>query len=563
MTDTPRTRTGGQLVVDSLLAHGVDTVFCVPGESYLEVMDALYDVPDRIRLITCRHEHGASNMAEAYGKLTGRPGICIVTRGPGACNAAIGVHTAFQDSSPMVLLVGQVPRPFTGRESFQEVDYRRMFGPLAKWVDQVESASEMPELMAQAVLAARGGRPGPAVLALPQDVLKERGRVNNCPTYPVKNTEPDPAAMERLRDLLAGARRPVVLVGGGGWTGKGRADMVAFAEKYNLPVCCSFRRHDIFENTHPCFAGHMGIGPDPDLVRRIKDADLLLVIGARLGEMTSQGYTLIDEPEPRQTLVHVHSDAAELGRVFKPALAIHAHPDAFAAAAAGLAPAEGDWADWTRDAHRAHQADNTPPAYGGALDLGQAMAGLRERIAEQAVITVDAGNYSGWPQRFLSFGPGRRLLGPTSGAMGYSVPAAIAAKIVEPERQAIATVGDGSFGMTGQELATAVKYGLDPIILVFNNAMYGTIRAHQEKAHPGRVIGTDLGNPDFAQLARAYGAHGETVEKTEDFLPAFDRAVASGKAAVLDLRMDPNLISTRATITGLREAAGVAAERKA
>jgi acetolactate synthase-1/2/3 large subunit len=494
-------------------------------------------------------------MAEAYGKLTGRPGVCMVTRGPGACNAAIGVHTAFQDSTAMILLIGQVPRPFTGRESFQEVDYRQMFGPLAKWADQVESASDMPELMAQAFLAARQGRPGPAVLALPQDVLKEQGKAGNFPTYPVAETEPDPAAMEQLRGLLAGARRPMMLVGGGGWTGKGRADIIAFAEKNNLPVCCSFRRNDIFENAHPCFAGHMGIGPDPDLLQRVKDADLLLVVGARLGEMTSQGYTLIDEPEPKQTLIHVHSDPAELGRVFKPALAIHARPDAFAAAADRLEPVQAAWADWTRDAHRAYQADNTPSSYGGALDLGQAMLDLRKRLAEDAVVTVDAGNYSGWPQRFLTFGPGRRLLGPTSGAMGYSVPAAIAAKIAEPKRQAIATVGDGSFGMTGQELATAVKYGLDPIILVFNNAMYGTIRAHQEKAHPFRVIGTDLGNPDFAALARAYGAHGETVEKTEDFLPAFDRAVASGKAAVLDLRMDPNLVSTRFTIETLRQAA--------
>jgi acetolactate synthase-1/2/3 large subunit len=556
MADSANTSTGGHLVARALHRHGVDTVFCVPGESYLDVMDGLYDLADDIALVSCRHENGAANMAEAYGKLTGRPGVCMVTRGPGACNASIGVHTAFQDSTPMVLLVGQVQRPHLGREAFQEVDYRRMFGALAKWVTQVDDPGRIPEVMAQAFQTALSGRPGPVVVALPEDMLRESSGAADAGPYDIEAAHPDPGAMERLHHILGDAQRPVVIIGGGGWTDAARSDIVAFAEVNGLPVCCSFRRHDLFDNNHPGFIGELGIAPGPALLRHIAEADVLLVVGARLGEMTTQGYTLIDVPRPRQAFVHVHPSADELGRVFEPSLAIHAGIPEFARAAAALARVDGSrWHDWTSAARAAYEENASPADYGGDLDLGRVMAVLQERLPGNAIVTVDAGNFSGWVQRFLTFGNGRRLLGSTAGAMGYGVPAAVAAKIADPERTVVACVGDGGFGMTGQELATAVMAGVDPVILVFNNAMYGTIRMHQERHFSGRVIGTDLANPDFAALARAFGAHGEAVERTGDFAPALERALKSGTAALIELRMDPDVISTRTTLTAIREAA--------
>ena len=549
-------RTGGRLIADALGVHGVTTVFCVPGESYLEIMDALYDVSGDIALISCRHEHGAANMAEAYAKLTGRPGVCMVTRGPGACNASIGAHTAFQDSTPMVLLVGQVRRDHMGREAFQEVDYRHMYAPLAKSVTQVERAEQLPEVMARAFRTAVSGRPGPVVLALPEDMLSEAADVADGAAYRTVRAHPDPADLERLRRRLAGAERPVMIVGGGGWTDEARDGILAFAEAHGLPTCCSFRRHDLFDNTHACFVGELGLGPNPALVKRVKEADVLLVVGARLGEMTTQGYTIVEAPTPRQSLIHVHASAEELGRVFEPALAIQSGMAEFVEAARALAAVDGTrWREWAAGARRDYEDNRRPPAFDGALDLGRVMTELNERLSPDAIVTVDAGNFSGWAQRYLAFGGGRRFLGATSGAMGYGVPAAVAAKIARPERMVVACVGDGGFGMTGQELLTAVLYGVDPVILVFNNAMYGTIRMHQERDHPGRVIGTDLASPDFAALAVAYGAHGETVERTEDFAPAFERALGSGKAAVIELRMDPDVINTRTTLTALRERA--------
>ncbi len=549
-------RTGGRLIADALRVHGVETVFCVPGESYLEIMDALYDLSNEIALISCRHEHGAANMAEAYGKLTGRPGVCMVTRGPGACNASIGAHTAFQDSTPMVLLVGQVRRGHMGREAFQEVEFRHMYAPLAKWVTQVERAEQLPEAMARAFRTAVSGRPGPVVLALPEDMLSEAADVADGAAYRCVRAHPDPADLERLRRLLAGAERPVMIVGGGGWTDEARDGILAFAEAHGLPTCCSFRRHDLFDNTHACFVGELGLGPNPALVKRVKEADVLLVVGARLGEMTTQGYTIVEAPTPRQTLIHVHASAEELGRVFEPALAIQSGMAEFVEAARALTAVDGTrWRDWAAEARRDYEDSRRPPAFDGALDLGRVMTELGERLSPDAIVTVDAGNFSGWVQRYLAFGGGRRFLGPTSGAMGYGVPAAVAAKIAWPGRMVVGCVGDGGFGMTGQELLTAVLYGVNPVILVFNNAMYGTIRMHQERDHPGRVIGTDLASPDFAALAVAYGAHGETVARTEDFAPAFERALGSGKAALIELRMDPDVINTRTTLTALRERA--------
>ncbi len=546
--------TGGEAVARSLRRHGVEVVFCVPGESYLDILDALYDLGDEITVVQCRHEHGAANMAEAYGKLTGKAGVCLVTRGPGACNATIGIHTAFQDSTPLVLLIGQVARPHLGREAFQEVDYRKMFAPLAKEADQVDRADEIPEMMNRAFHTALSGRPGPVVLAFPEDILGEEISSSDPEPLEITPFRPDPASMERLGDMLNEAVRPVMMVGGGGWTARAREDIAAFAGAFDLPVCCSFRRHDLFDNRDPNFIGEMGIGPNPALPERVKEADLLVCVGARLGEMTTQGYTLLEGAQGLK-LVHVYADKVELGRVYPPDLAIHSGMAEFSFAARNLKPKnKGRWQDWALAARRDYEEGRVPPDFEGELDLSAVMAWLDTRLPNDAVVTVAAGNFSGWPQRYLSFGPARRLLGPTSGAMGYGVPAAVAAKCADPGRTVLCCVGDGGFGMTGQEIATAVLMGLAPLILVFNNAMYGTIRMHQERRYPGRVVGTGLANPDFAELARSYGAHGERVIRTEDFAPAFERALASGKAALIELTMDPDVITTRTTLSAIRAA---------
>lgn len=541
------------MVVDALRAYGIEAAFCVPGESYLPILDALYDFQREIRVITCRHEHGAAVMAEAYGKLTGRPGVCMVTRGPGACNSSIGVHTAFQDSTPMILLVGQVGRPFLGREAFQEVDFVRMFGPVAKDVIQVETVDALAEAMAASYRTALGGRPGPVVLALPEDVLSDTTKAVTAEIPEPERAKPDPGSMARLHRVLHDARRPLMLVGGGGWTDQARADIAAFASANTLPACCAFRRHDILDNDHPGFVGELGIAPNPELAARVKEADLLLTVGTRLGEIVTQGYTLIDRGNPHQALVHVHADTAELGRVFEPDIAISSGMAEFAAAARALTPVDGRrWSEWAASLRKSYEHDTAIPRVEGDLDLGQVMADLRRRLPADAIVTVDAGNFSGWPQRFLRFGAGRRLLGATNGAMGYGVPAAVAAKVHNPERAVVACVGDGGFGMTGQELATAAHHGVAPIVLVFNNAIYGTIRMHQERAYPGRVVGTDLTNPDFAALARAYGAHGETVARTDEFAPALDRSLAAGTAAVIELRYDAEIIGTRTRLSRIR-----------
>ena len=552
---TATSRNGGQSIVESLMAHGADRVFCVPGESHLEVLDALHDVSGDIGVVTCRHERGAANMAEAHAKLTGRPGICLVTRGPGACNASIGVHTAFQDSTPMILLIGQVSRPHLGREAFQEVDYRQMFAPLAKWVDQIEEPGQASDLMARAFQTALSGRPGPVVLSLPEDMLGETSEAEPEPPRQVLRAAPAPEDMEKLRGLLAEAQRPVMMIGGGGWDDGARAGIAAFAGAGGLPTCCSFRRHDLLDNACANFVGEVGVIPNPSLIARINESDLLMVVGARLGELTTQGYTLIEAPEPIQKLVHVHADARELGRVFRPALAIHSGMAQFTDAAAEMVVDGSRWRHWAEDARRDFEDDTVPGSYDGDLDMGRVMGLLNERLGKDAIVSVDGGNFNTWPQRFLDYGGGRRLLGPTSGAMGYAVPAAVAAGITEPDRMAVAFVGDGAFGMTGQEIATAVLYGARPLVLVGNNRMYGTIRMHQERHHAGRVVGTDLGELDFSGLARAYGAHGETVDKTDEFAPALERAMASGKAAVIELRVDPDLINTRTTLTAIRRAA--------
>jgi acetolactate synthase-1/2/3 large subunit len=549
---------GGQLVVAALRAHRVDMAFSVAGESYLEVLDALFDAPE-IRLVTCRQEGGAAFMAEAYGKLTGKPGVLLVTRGPGACNASIGIHTAFQDSTPMVVLVGQVARHQIDREAFQEVDFRKMFAPLAKWVAQIDMAERVPELINQAFQVATSGRPGPVVLALPEDMLRDHSAAAVVGPYRAVHAHPGSADLAELHRLLAAAERPIMLVGGGGWDDRACHDITSFAEANQLPVCCSFRRQDIVDNRSPSFVGDLGTGASAALVARIKEADLLLAVGARIGEITSQSYSLMGIPDPGKVLVHVHAGAEELGRVFRPSLPIQSGMPEFAAAAAALPPVPAPaprWSDWRAAVRSEYEAGLVPAtAAGAALDLGKVMTWLREHLPEDAIVTSDAGNFSGWPNRFLQYRRPGRQLGPTSGAMGYGVPAAVAAKFVHPDRLVVGFCGDGGFMMTGQEIATSVLEGVGPIILVFNNAMYGTIRMHQERRFPGRVVGTTLKNPDFLGLARAYGVFGASVARTEEFAPAFEEAVAGKGPAIIELKVDPDMITTRTTLSEIRREA--------
>jgi acetolactate synthase-1/2/3 large subunit len=546
---------GGQLVVAALRAHRVDMAFSVAGESYLEVLDALFDAP-QIRLVTCRQEGGAAFMAEAYGKLTGKPGVLLVTRGPGACNASIGIHTAFQDSTPMVVLVGQVARHQIDREAFQEVDFRKMFAPLAKWVAQIDLAERVPELINQAFQVATSGRPGPVVLALPEDMLRDCRMAPVVGPYRPVRAHPGATDLAELGRLLGAAERPMMLVGGSGWSDDACRDITRFAEVNNLPVCCSFRRQDIVDNRLPYFAGDLGTGASPSLVARVKEADLLLAVGARIGEITSQSYSLLGIPEPGKVLVHVHASAEELGRVFRPSLAIQSGIPEFAAAVATLAPvAAPRWSSWREAVRAEYEAGLIPPPSRGPLDLGEIMRWLRDRLPDDAIVTSDAGNFSGWPNRFLQYRRPGRQLGPTSGAMGYGVPAAVAAKLVHPDRLVVGFCGDGGFMMTGQELATAMLEGTGPIILVFNNSMYGTIRMHQERRFPGRVIGTVLRSPDFLALAQAYDVFGASITSTADFPPAFEEAASSRRAAIIELRMDPEMITTRTTLSEIRRQA--------
>jgi acetolactate synthase-1/2/3 large subunit len=546
-------RTGGQLIVDGLLAQGVEMVYAVAGESYLEVLDALVDAP-QIRVITCRQEGGAAFMAEAYGKLTGRPAVLMVTRGPGASNAAIGIHTAYQDSTPLIVLVGQVSRLQLEREAFQEVDYRRFFSEMSKWAAQIDVAARIPEYLSHAFHVATSGRPGPVVLALPEDMLRE---VVAAPAVAGRHrptvASPAPDDVDALRDLLARAERPMVLVGGAGWSDGAAADIAAFAGQNDLPVCCSFRRQDIVDNRLPVFVGDLGTGASPALVKKVQEADLLLVVNARVGEITSQSYAVMSIPEPGCTLVHIHASAEEIGRVYRPTLGIQSGPAAAAAALRQMEPISNPrWAGWRAECRAAYEANLVPPVSSAPFDPGAAMVWLRDVLPDDAVLTTDAGNFSGWPQRFLQYRRPGRQLGPTNGAMGYSVPAAISAKLACPDRVVVSFVGDGGFLMTGQELATALQNGVGPIICLFNNNMYGTIRMHQERRFPGRVSATDLHNPDFVALARAYGADAERITTTEEFRTAFTAAMTRRTPTVLELRIDPQQITTRATIDDIR-----------
>jgi acetolactate synthase-1/2/3 large subunit len=550
----PTARTGGRILADALVAQGIDHVFAVPGESYLDVLDGLYGVHNRLKLITCRFEAGAVNMAEAFGKLNGRPAAAFVTRGPGACHGAIGVHVAFQDSTPLLLFVGQIPFEETDRESFQEVDYRRMFQPLAKWVTQIDDAKRIPEIVAHAYDVAMSGRPGPVVVAISEEMQKHLVEVNDIGRIEVAPPHPDPAAIARLAELLAKSSKPLAILGGSRWTEAGRTAIRDFLVAHDLPVTVAFRRQALYDGTLDNYAGDLGVGSDPALVARARDADLILAIGTRLGEPVSQGYSLFENAGDTP-IVHVYPDAAEIGRVFRPALGIVSDLNVFAAAVAKLTPRRIAWRGWTRELRALRLQGCEVPDYEGPLNLAQAMHDLQELLEPDAIMTCDAGNFATWPPRFMNFSDGQRFVGPTNGAMGYGVPAAVGAKIAFPDRQVVCFVGDGGFLMTGQELATAFHHGVAPIVLVFNNQMYGTIRMYQERTYPGRVSGTALTNPDFSRYIEAFGGHGEVVASTAEFAPAFRRAVASGRPAVIELRMNPAQITSRATIADLRAAA--------
>lgn len=553
---TIRSRTGGQILVDQLLVHGVQQLFCVPGESFLAVLDALHDAA--IAVSVCRQEGGAAMMAEAQGKLTGRPGVCFVTRGPGATNAAAGVHIAHQDSTPLLLFVGQVARDALGREAFQELDYSAVFGSMAKWVVQVEDPKRLPELVSRAFHVATSGRPGPVVIALPEDMLTEVATVVDALPYVVTETHPGAVQLAELQERLATAQRPVVIVGGSRWSLAAVQQFTTFAEAYSLPVYCSFRRQMLFSAHHACYAGDLGLGVNPRILERIRQADLVLLVGGRLSEVPSQGYELLGIPVPQQALVHVHADADELGKLYRAAQSIHATPQAFAHAMSLLRPAAPVvWAEATRTAHEDYLrwSDPAPIRIPGPLQMGEVMQHLRATLPADTIFCNGAGNFATWVHRFWPFTAYASQLAPTSGSMGYGLPAGVGAKRLWPHREVVVFAGDGDFLMHGQEFATAVQYQLPIIVVLLDNAMYGTIRMHQERNYPGRISATQLTNPDFCGYAQVFGGHGERVTSTQEFAPALARARASGKPAILHCLLNEQAITPTSTLDGIRSAA--------
>lgn len=555
----------GHLLIESLVGHGADMCFGVPGESYLAALDGMYEYREKMRFIICRQEGGAANMAEAYGKLTGRPGICFVTRGPGATNASIGLHTAYQDSTPMILFIGQVASDVQDREAFQEIDYRRMFGQVAKWVAQIDVPERIPEYVARAFQTATSGRQGPVVLALPEDMLTRVAEAEILPPYRRNLTWPDPSRMQEMGELISAAKRPLMLVGGGGWTPEACEQLQQFAASWDLPVACAFRFQDTFDNRHPNYVGEVGSTLGPALRRRIENSDLVIAVGVRLGEGTTRGYALLEPPRPRQKLIHVHAGAEELGSVYQADLMIQASLPGFAAQLQTVRPpAQRPWSDWTRDAVSDYMAHITPAVDDKhTVDMGKVVQLLQQHVPEDTIYASGAGNYAGWFVRYLRYrglaNGSRTQIAPSSGAMGYGVPAAVAAKLTCPDRTVVSISGDGCFLMNGQEIATAIQYRVPIIFIVVNNGMYGTIRAHQEMYYPDRVSGTHLCNPDFAALAQSYGLEGHVVAKTEDFEPALKQALKAEVSSLIEIRLDPEVISTHSTLTQLRERARAAA----
>jgi len=552
MRSNDGTRSGGEILVDQLLVHGVRHVFCVPGESYLAALDAFHDCD--IALTVCRHESSAAMAAEAIGKATGRPGICFVTRGPGATNASLGIHIARQDSTPLIMFVGQVARSMREREAFQELDFRAVFGSIANWATEIDDPARIPEFVSRAFHTACNGRPGPVVIALPEDLLSERVAVPDARAFEPVEIWPGATDMSRLQKLLWAAKRPVALIGGSRWSESACAALMRFAERFQLPVATTFRRGHLFDAAHPCYAGDFGIGPNPKLHARVRSADLVLLIGGRLSEMSSQGYTLLDIPEPQVKLVHVHPGAEELGRVYHPTLAINASPTAFCSVLEGLQPPnEIAWRSECEAAHADYLAwSETATPQPGGVNLGEVMAWLRDNLPEDAIITNGAGNYSAWIHRFYRFRKYNSHIATTSGSMGYGFPAALGIKTLYPERTVVCVSGDGDFLMTGQDFATAVQYQRPVIAVLADNSLYGTIRMHQEREYPGRVIATQLHNPDFVAYALAFGGYGARVERTADFPAAFAQALATGKPSILHLKIDPEAITPAATLTAIR-----------
>jgi acetolactate synthase I/II/III large subunit len=548
------TRTGGQILVDQLVAQGVEHVFCVPGESYLAVLDAFHDA--NLNVTVCRQEGGATMMADASARLTGRPGIAFVTRGPGATNAMPAIHIAEHDDVPLILFIGQVGREMRERGAFQEMNYRALFGSTTKWATEIDDPARIPEIVSRAFHVAMQGRPGPVVIGLPEDMLTDQAAVEDAARVERIETYPGKPQIEQLQELLSQAKAPVVILGGGGWTPQAVADMRQFAQRFQLPVSTVFRRAMLFDYGHECYIGELGISPNPKLKARIESADLVLIVGDRMAELQSQSYTLFEIPNPRQKLVHVHAAAEELGRVYHPHLGVHATPAAFCAALAELQPPkEIAWADATAS-HADYIAWTEKPSPSpGSVHIGEIAIYVRDHSTADAIITNGAGNFAGWVQRYMRYRSFGTQLAPTSGSMGYGVPAAVGAKRVQPERTVICFAGDGDFLMNGQEFATAVQYDLPIVVVLLDNGMYGTIRMHQERDYPGRISATVLNNPDFAAYARAFGGHGETVERTADFGPAFERAVKSGKPAIIHTKVDPEAITPTTTLTQIREKA--------
>jgi acetolactate synthase-1/2/3 large subunit len=548
-------RSGGEVLVDQLIVQGVTNAFCVPGESYLAVLDALYLKRKDISLYVARQDGGAAFMAEAYGKATGEVGICFVTRGPGATNASIGVHTAFQDSTPMILFVGQVGGDMVDREAFQEIDYRRMFGQMTKWVAQIDRVERIPEYVARAFQVASSGRPGPVVLALPEDMLVEKVRIEDSERAKRVTHQPSMQSMQEVRSLLELSERPLVILGGGGWSESARRQIEMFAEKNHLPVGCSFRRQDLFDNRHPNYIGDIGIGINPKLASIVKESDLLLVVGARLGEMTTGGYALIEAPTPKQKLIHIHPGIEELGRVFQASVMINSNIEEAAEALNLLEPSESVSTDWLNKANKTYIENIIPQPSTGDVDLSELMIAMRELLPRDTVMTNGAGNFSGWIHRYWQYEDFRSQIAPTNGAMGYGVPAGVAAKIACPDKLVVSVSGDGCFLMNGQEIATAIQYNLKILFIVFDNGMYGTIRMHQERDYPSHVYGTALKNPDFAALAKAYGLHAETVTSTRDIRGAIKRCIDQNSASLIHIKVDPEAITTRTTLTAIRNKA--------
>jgi acetolactate synthase-1/2/3 large subunit len=548
------TRSGAEVLIDALKLNAVERIYCIPGESYLAALDALYDRSE-ISVIVCRNEGGAAFMAEAEGKLSGRPGVCFVTRGPGATNASGGLHVARQDSTPMILLIGQIARKDLDREAFQEIDYRRMFSEVAKWIAQIDDAGRIPEYLNRAFSIATSGRPGPVVLALPEDMLTDLTAVKNAgPTHRVR-TSPSSTDIARSGELLASAERPLMIVGGSDWSDTTRLQLQQFAAASGIPVINSFRCQDFFDNEHANYAGDLGIGVNPGLYRLVEESDCLLVIGARLGEMTTGGFSLVDIPCPQQCLIHVHPGAEELGHIYQPDLAINSSSRHFVAALASSEVAFANTPVWQQRADLAHQQYldwNRSITVPGEIQLAEIIHSIRRLTASDSILCNGAGNNTSWLHRFFRYRQYRNQLAPTSGTMGYGLPAAIAAKLCYPERCVVAVVGDGDFLMTGQELATAMQYQSNIIVIVVNNGTYGTIRMHQEREYPGRVIGTDMINPDFVMLAQAHGAHAERVVKTAQFEAAFTRCLAADRPALIEVQLDANILTPTATVDSMR-----------